>query len=126
METWKKYLIITVILVSLVVFLTLAAVNFQGIGDKLGGIGGPFTNGLTKLGAGPLNWALIGGYQMLIFYLVSFALVPVLVAYVVWHYDIPYKIVSNSTADNKLVGYNAQREPEDAETLNTSKTGAKP
>lgn len=121
MDTWKKYLIVTVILMSLVVFFTLAAVNFAGIGDKLSGVGGPFTTGAFKLGLGPLTWAQSGGYQMLVFYIINPLIISLMVAYVVWHFDLGYKLTGAVASSSPAAGYDntMKREPEEPERSNT-------
>jgi hypothetical protein len=123
--SFKKYLLITIPIFAVVIFALLAYLNVGGIGTKLSGVGGPFASGFQKLLTGPLAWASNGGWPTLaIFYLVGFIAVPFSFAYLIWHYDVPYKI-TGSTAPSQITGYVAQRQPEDAETLNTTKSGAK-
>jgi len=116
METWKKFAVIFSIVIILAVVLTLLAVNFNGWGAAVSGVSGPFTSGISRLMQSPLNWALAGGYQLLIFYLLAFVAVPVAVAYAVWHYDLPYKI-TGATAPSPASNYDnsMRREPEEAE-----------
>jgi hypothetical protein len=124
METWKKFAILFGILIPIIIVLTLLAVNFNGWGKQVSGISGPFTNGLYQLGLKLPQFMMQNGYTMIISYLLIFIGFPLLVAWAVWHWDVGYKFSNATTSNNKLEGYNAQREPEDAETLNTIKKGA--
>jgi hypothetical protein len=113
----KKYLLITIPIIAIVIFAVVAYANLGGIGTKLAGVGGPFASGFQKLLTGPLTWASAGGWPTLaIFYLVGFIVVPFSFAYLIWHYDVPYKF-SSSTQSSPASNYDnsMKREPEEPE-----------
>jgi hypothetical protein len=120
----KKYLLITIPIIAIVIFAVLAYANFGGIGDTLSGVGGPFANGFYTLLTGPLLWGANGGWPTLaIFYLIGFILVPFGLAYFVWHYDLPYKI-SGASQPSPASNYDnsMQREPAEPERSNQPST----
>jgi lipoprotein signal peptidase len=120
MQTWKKYAIVFTLIIVLVVVLTLLAVDYNGWGTSAGSVAGPVTNGLYELGNKPISWAQTNGYTMLIFYIIGILALPLIVAYLVWHYDIGYKINGTApTTGGSITGYTAQREPEEPETIPT-------
>lgn len=122
MESYKKYLIILAIIIPLVIVATLAFTNFAGIGDQLKGAGGPFAAGLYNVAVGPLNWALGGGFPTLaLFYLLGLVVLPFSVAYIIWHYDVPYKI-QGATAPSPTSAYTntMSREPPEPERAPTA------
>jgi hypothetical protein len=115
--SFKKYLLITIPIFAVVIFALLAYLNVGGIGTKISGVGGPFAAGFQKLLIGPLTWASAGGWPTLaIFYLVGLIAIPFSFAYLIWHYDVPYKITGStaaspaSTYDNSM-----KREPDEPE-----------
>jgi hypothetical protein len=115
--SFKKYLLITIPIFAVVIFALLAYLNVGGIGTKISGVGGPFAAGFQKLLIGPLTWASAGGWPTLaIFYLVGLIAIPFSFAYIIWHYDVPYKITGAtapspaSTYDNSM-----KREPDEPE-----------
>jgi hypothetical protein len=116
METWKKFAIIFAIVIVIVVFVTLLAVDFQGWGKALGKSGGPFFNGLYNIGAMLPKFALSGGYNLILFYLII-VFACLITAYLVWHFDLGYKINGQKPTAASIQNYNAQREPEEPETL---------
>jgi hypothetical protein len=117
----KKYLLITIPILLIVIFAFLAYFNVGGIGSSLSGVGGPFARGIYNLAIAPLNWALGGGWPTLaVFYLIGFVVVPFALAYAVWHYDWPYKI-TGATANSAVAGYDntMKREPDEPERAQT-------
>jgi len=116
----KVFIAIITIFVIIAIIAVLIAMNFMGWGTALSGIGGPFAAGFYKLLVSPLSWASVGGWPtLLVFYIISFAIIPLLVAYSVWHFDIPYKI-TGSTAPSPASNYDnsMKREPEEPERSN--------
>jgi hypothetical protein len=117
METWKKYAILITLVVIAVIPLTLLAVNFNGWGKQVSGWTGPFTNGAFKLGLIIPNFMVSSGYNMLIIYILAGILYPLLIAYVVWHFDVGYKFTGAAVAASPASGYDntMRREPEEPE-----------
>ena len=90
----RKYLILAVaILIVLAVVVTLIAVNFQGWGDTLAGIGGPASitiyNALNTI---PTYIASGGWPSLLLGILVFLVIIPLGVAAIVWQKDVPYML----------------------------------
>jgi hypothetical protein len=115
--SFKKYLLITIPIFAIVIFALLAYLNVGNIGTTLSGVGGPFASGFQKLLTGPLTWASTGGWPTLaIFYLVGLIALPFSVAYIIWHYDVPYKI-TGATAPSPASSYDnsMKREPDEPE-----------
>lgn len=113
METWKKFAIIFAVLAPLLIIITLLAVNFQGWGTAVSKTGGPFFTGLFNLGAMIPKFMLQDGYRMAIGYLVGLLVIPLTVAYLVWHFDIGYKLGNASKSESPASGYDntMSREP---------------
>lgn len=102
---------------SITAFAAIAAVNWGGLGDTLAGFGGPVAAGIYNLAIGPVNWALSGGWPTLaVFYLIGIIVVPFTFAYIIWHFDVPYKI-QGATATTPANDYTntMRREPEEPE-----------
>ncbi len=120
----KKLLAALFILaVTLAVVATLA-VTVPAIGGWFAATFGPAGAGFINLMRIPLNWALGGGGPTLFaFYGIGLGIVFGF-AYIVWTKDIPYKLTGTTPQDNKILGYKAQREPEDPETLTSAKVNA--
>ena len=91
MDTWKKFAAIFTILIVVVVIITLAAVNYQGLGTALTQWTGPFTNGLFNAGHSITTWMGASGYNMLLSG-VGVIFLCVLSALAYWHWDVGYKL----------------------------------
>ena len=117
MDTWKKYLIVTVLLMSIVVALTLLAVNFQGWGTAVSSSTGPVTTGLYNIGANYLSFGLQSGYNMLLIIIVIPAIAIVISCYVTWHWDVGYMLSKNNASSSPASNYDntMKREPEEPE-----------
>ena len=112
---WVLFLI--ALLIIAVIFATLVAVNFQGWGASLAGVGGPVAEGIYNVPATFFRWALSGGWPTMGAALGGIAIAFCVFFYLGWHYDVPYKLTGTSPTDSKITGYIAQREPEDPETV---------
>jgi len=110
----KKGLAILIIIVFTLTLITaLIAVNFQGWGTSLAGVGGPFAANMYNLFNGVPVWISSGGWPTLAAGILIFLVgLPLLAAYAVWHYDVPYKI-TGATAPNPTSSYTntMNREP---------------
>jgi hypothetical protein len=113
----KVFLAAIIISVILVAVAFAIALNVGGLGDSVSGFGGPLARGAYNIFVTPFNWVASGGWPTLAAGIGIVGLLMVLSAYATWHYDIPYKITGVTTADNKMLNYTAQKEPEDPETL---------
>ena len=100
MEIGKKWLAVIIILAIVLTAFSFAVIfNVGGLGSSLAGAGGPIASGFYNLLVTPLNWALSGGWPTLaVFFLIGFVAFPCLLAYLVWHNDIPYKILGQPGA----------------------------
>jgi hypothetical protein len=113
----KVLAILIIVACSIAVFAVMVAANLFGLGDALAGAGGPVAAGIYNLAIGPVNWALTGGWPTLaVFYLIGIIVVPFTFAYIIWHFDVPYKI-SGATAVTPANDYTntMKREPDEPE-----------
>jgi hypothetical protein len=97
MDMSKKALIIIIVLaVAGTAFAMAVWANIGGLGTKLAGVGGPVGNTIYNgLNSIP-TWISRGGWPTLAVGILTFCLLlPGLVAYACWHYDIPYKFTGN-------------------------------
>ena len=114
------------VVIFLAVLITLISTNTFGWGVAVAGFGGPLAVGLYKIFISPLNWALSGGWPTLaVFILLGFVALPIGIAALTWHYDIPYKL-QNTVAPNPSNAYTAtvKREPEEPERAPTTAPAA--
>jgi hypothetical protein len=118
----KALAVVIVIVFALTLTAVLIAVDFQGWGTSLAGVGGPFAANIYNLFNGVPVWISSGGWPTLgVGILIFIVALPLLAAYAVWHYDVPYKITGAvapspaSTFTNTM-----QREPTPPERAPTS------
>ena len=112
----KVLLAILAIAIALTATVICAIADIGGFGTWLGGFSGPFTRGLTNVGAIPLNFGLASGWNMLLLYIAGLVILPVSVAAIVWHYDIPYKWQNVASPSNaSTYDTTLKREPDEPE-----------
>ena len=120
MVTLSKKILATIIIIAVVIALIAFAAIFNvgNFGASMAGAGGPVAAGFYNLSAGFLKWALSGGWPTLaVFYLLGLIVIPFSFAFIIWHFDVPYKITGAATATNPASGYNnlTPREPAEPE-----------
>lgn len=114
----KALIIILIIAIAITAFAVAVIANLGGLGTKLAGVGGPFATGLYKLFNGIPLWISGGGWPtLLVGILVFIVIIPCSVAYITWHYDVPYKITGTTAPINGYGNNTVQREPEEPETI---------
>jgi len=115
MELTKKVLAIIVIFSVIGTAVALAAVfNLGGFGTAVAGAGGPAAAGIYKIGNAPLLWASSGGWPTLAAFYLGFVALIFAFAWVIWHFDVPYKI-TGATAAPEIQSHVTTREPEEPE-----------
>lgn len=118
----KALAVIIVVVFALTLTVVLIAVNFNGWGTALAGVGGPFANNVYNVFNGVPLWISSGGWPTLaVGILIFIVALPLLAAYAVWHYDVPYKI-TGAVAPNPASTFTntMQREPSTPERAPTA------
>ena len=121
----KLFLAIIITFVIIACIAVLIAVNFMGWGKALAGFGGPFAAGLYKVFAMFPQWVLNGGWPTMIAGIAIIGALMFAAGYLFEKKEIIARITGSNTSETQMKPYNAQVQPEDAETQATAKTGVK-
>lgn len=116
MELTKKILaIIVAVSVAITLFAVAVWQNIGGLGTSLTGAGGPVASGFYKIANAPLLWASSGGWPTLAVFYCGFIAVMFGFAWVIWHFDVPYKITGATQQPLGDLTHSVTREPEEPE-----------
>ena len=87
----KKLIAAFAVVVTIAIIATLIAVNFQGWGDSLAGVGGPMAATVYNWFNAVPMWISNGGWPSLSVGMLIFIIAwPIFVAALVWQKDVPY------------------------------------
>jgi len=94
----KPLIAVIAICVFIAVFAFAAVFNVGGLGTALAGVGGPVGSAFYSFFNAPVAWASAGGWPTLAAFYATFIVVMLVFAYVVWHFDLPYKVTGAQAA----------------------------
>ena len=118
----KWYAVSVLIIVIIAIFAVLAALNVAGIGKALSGFGGPLATGLYNLLTIPFKWVLSGGWPTMAVGVCVIVGLMVAAGYLFEVKQVIGTIKGTKDTTTTMQNYQAQREPEEPETIPTKAT----